>query len=172
MDAAPGFPDTDFPAHQAGAHDLSVTRLIAVPRARLWRCWTEPALLMQWFCPKPWGVSEAEMDVRPGGISRMVMRGPDGTEMPHQGVYLEVVPERKLVFTDAFTSAWVPSGKAFMVGTVLLADAAMPDGAPGTHYTAIAAHWSEADRLQHEAMGFHEGWGIATDQLAALAATL
>jgi uncharacterized protein YndB with AHSA1/START domain len=146
---------------------LTLSRLIPVPRAKLWRCWTEPELLKQWFCPKPWGVSHAEIDVRAGGASHIVMQGPDGQEMPTRGVYLEVVPGEKLVFTDAFVRAWKPSGKAFIVATVTFADEA-----GGTRYQAMVEHWSEADREQHEAMGFHAGWGAAADQLAALAATL
>jgi uncharacterized protein YndB with AHSA1/START domain len=149
------------------AHTLALSRLLPVPRAKLWRCWTEPELLKQWFCPKPWMVTQAEMDLRAGGASLVVMRGPEGQEMPHRGVYLEVVPGEKIVFTDAFVRAWVPSGKAFMVATVTMADEA-----GGTRYIAEVGHWSDEDRKQHEAMGFHEGWGIATDQLAALAGTL
>jgi uncharacterized protein YndB with AHSA1/START domain len=151
-----------------GAHALRLSRVIPAPRAAIWRCWTEPALMKQWFCPPPWAVSHAELDVRPGGGSFIVMRGPDGQEMPSRGLYLEVVPGALLVFTDAFTSAWVPADKPFMVGTIRLADA--PGG--GTQYDAVADHWSAEDRAQHEAMGFHQGWGIATDQLAELAGRL
>ncbi|MRT32877.1 polyketide cyclase, partial [Xylella fastidiosa subsp. multiplex] len=79
----------------------------------LYRCWTEPGLLMQWFCPRPWTTPIVEIDVRAGGSSYFLMRGPDGQEFPNRGVYLEAVPNRKLVFTDAFTSAWEPSEKAF-----------------------------------------------------------
>lgn len=150
-----------------GAHALTLSRVIPAKRTAIWRCWTEPDLLKQWFCPKPWGVSHAELDVRPGGGSLVVMRGPEGQEMPNRGIYLEVVPGEKLVFTDAFTSAWVPGGKPFMVGTILLADAA-----GGTQYDAVVGHWTAEDRAQHEAMGFHQGWGIATDQLAELAGRL
>ena len=145
-------------------HDLTLSRHIKVPRAKLWRCWTEPELLKQWFCPKPWGVSHAELEVRAGGSSLVVMQGPNGEEVPNRGVYLEVVPGERLVFTDAFVRAWEPSAKPFMVGTITMRD---EDG--GTRYEAVCGHWSEADRAQHEAMGFHVGWGIATDQLAALA---
>lgn len=147
---------------------LEIKRTLAAPRDKVWRCWTEPALLPHWFCPKPWGVSHAELDLRPGGQCNVTMQGPNGEVVPNPGVYLAVEPGRRLVFTDAFTSAWVPSGKAFMVGEVLLEDA--PGG--GTLYTARALHWSEADRQQHEDMGFHQGWGVATDQLEALARTL
>lgn len=148
-------------------HDLHLSRFIPAPRAVLWRAWTEPALLMQWFTPRPWTVARAELDVRPGGTSLVVMRSPEGQEFPNAGVYLEVVPGRRLVFTDAYTQAWVPSAKPFMTGTIEFADEA-----GGTRYTALVSHWSAADREAHEKMGFHEGWGAATDQLAALAATL
>jgi uncharacterized protein YndB with AHSA1/START domain len=108
-----------------------------------------------------------EVDVRPGGTSHMIFRGPDGQEFPNRGVYLEVVPDERLVFTDAYTEAWVPSAKPFMTGVLTLSDEA-----GGTRYTAHVLHWSEEDRAQHEERGFHEGWGKATDQLEALARTL
>jgi uncharacterized protein YndB with AHSA1/START domain len=145
-------------------HDLTLTRLIDAPRDKLFRCWTDPELIPLWFCPPPWGVSKAEVDLRSGGSCLIVMRGPEGQEMPNPGVYLEVVPNEKLVFTDAFTSAWEPSEKPFMTGILTFADEAGK-----TRYTATVRHWTAEDKAQHEAMGFHEGWGIATDQLEALA---
>lgn len=154
--------------HPAPAHVLEIKRTLAAPRAAVWRCWTDPALYPLWFCPKPWGVKEATLDLRPGGASCVVMQGPNGEEVPNLGVYLAVQPLERLVFTDAFSSAWVPAGKPFMVGEILLADA--PGG--GTLYTARAMHWSAEALQQHEAMGFHTGWGIAADQLEALAKTL
>ena len=92
-----------------GSHELSITRVFDVPAEKLYRCWTEPALMVQWFTPPPWKTVHVETDVRPGGASYIVMQGPDGTQMPNRGVYLEVIPNRKIVFTDAYTSAWVPS---------------------------------------------------------------
>ena len=147
--------------------ELMLTRLIDAPRAKLWRCWTEPELLKQWFTPPPFTVSHAEMDVRPGGKSLVIMRGPDGQEMSNPGVYLEVVKNEKLVATDAYTADWMPSPKPFMTAIITFADEAGQ-----TRYTARARHWSVEDKEAHEKMGFHTGWGIATDQLAALAATL
>lgn len=148
--------------------DLVLTRDITVPRASLFRCWTEPALIKQWFAPKPWTTPHAETDVRAGGACLMVMRGPDGAEFPNAGVYLEVVANERIVTTDAYTRAWEPSAKPFM--TLVLTFEEL--GAGSTRYTARARHWNEADREAHEKMGFHEGWGQCTDQLAALAATL
>lgn len=151
----------------ADSRDLILTRLIDAPREKLYRAWTEPELLKQWFAPAPVTTPVAELDVRPGGASLIVMRMPDGQEMPNRGVYLEVVPNERLVFTDAYTSAWAPSPKPFM--TVILTFEA--EGGK-TRYTARVRHWTDEDRAAHEKMGFHEGWGLCTDQLAALVAKL
>lgn len=147
--------------------ELVITRLIDAPRATLFRCWTEPELMKRWFVPAPWTLARAEIDLRPGGSSLVVMRDPEGNEYPNPGIYLEVVKDEKLVFTDAYVSAWQPSEKPFMTGIVTFED---EDGK--TRYTARALHWTEEDRKAHEEMGFHEGWGLCADQLAALAATL
>jgi uncharacterized protein YndB with AHSA1/START domain len=149
------------------SRELVLTRLIDVPRAKLWRCWTEPELLKQWFTPPPFTVSRAEMDVRVGGRSLITMRSPDGKDMPIPGTYLEVVKNEKLVFTDAYSGDWEPSQKPFMTAIITFADEAAQ-----TRYIARARHWSVEDREAHEKMGFHTGWGIATDQLTALAKKL
>ena len=148
-------------------HELVLTRIINAPREKLFRAWTEPALITQWFTPPPWKTVHAETDVRAGGASLIVMRGPDGTEMPNRGVYLEVVRNEKIVSTDAYTEAWVPAEKPFM--TLILT---FEDLGGRTRYTARARHWTKEDREAHEKMGFHQGWGIATDQLAALVAKI
>ena len=148
-------------------HELLLTRLLPVARDKLYRCWTEPALIVQWFTPPPWKTVAAEVELRAGGSSLITMQGPDGTQVPNRGVYLEVVPNRRLVFTDAYTGAWEPSAKPFMTGLL-----SFDDEAGGTRYTARVRHWSAEDRDAHEKMGFHAGWGVATEQLAALAATL
>ena len=148
-------------------YDLVITRLIAASPDKLYRCWTEPDLLKHWFVPKPWSVARVEQDLRPGGGCTVVMRAPDGTEMPNPGVYLELVENRRIVFTDAYGPGWVPAAKPFMTAIVTFD----PEGTQ-TRYTARARHWTEEAREQHIAMGFEQGWGICADQLAALAATL
>ena len=149
-------------------HDLVLTREIEAPRDKVWRCWVEPELLKQWFCPKPWFVSEARIDLRPGGEFLTLMNGPNGEQFGDQGVFLEIVDKERLVFTDAFRPGWRPSGRAFMAAEVMLADA----GAGKTRYVGRAMHWTAEARKEHEDMGFHEGWGKAADQLEALARTL
>ena len=153
-----------FPADR----ELVLTRLLNAPREKLFRCWTEPALITQWFTPPPYTTVAAEVDLRPGGSNVITMQSPEGQKIPHHGVYLEVVPNERLVFTDAFTSAWEPSEKPFMTGILTFEDA----GAGRTRYTARVRHWTAADCETHAKMGFHEGWGIATGQLEALAQRL
>ncbi len=143
--------------------ELSINRFIAAPPERVYAAWTRPDLLKQWFAPLPVTVPKVELDVRVGGSTLIVMRLPDGTELPNRGVYLEVVPNRRLVFTDAYTEAWVPAARAF-VTVIVTFD---PEGA-GTRYTARVLHWAAADRETHEKMGFHEGWNQCADQLARL----
>jgi uncharacterized protein YndB with AHSA1/START domain len=147
--------------------ELVLTRVIAVAPEKLFRAWTKPDLLKQWFCPRPWGVARATLDVRTGGLFHVVMLSPEGQEFPNPGVYLDVVPNRRLVFTDAYSEAWVPSAKPFMTGVI---DFENLGGR--TRYTARALHWTDADREAHEKMGFHEGWAKATDQLTELVASL
>lgn len=150
-----------------GPRELSLVRMIDVPPEKVFRAWTEPELLMRWFTPKPWTVSSAELDVRPGGSNVVVMRSPEGQEFPNRGVYLDVVRNERLVLTDAYTEAWKPSDKPFMTAIITF-----ENQGGKTKYTARVLHWNEADRKTHEEMGFHEGWGKATDQLAELVATL
>lgn len=147
--------------------ELVLARIIDAPREKVYRAWTDPGLLTQWFAPLPYTTPHAELDVRPGGASLVVMRGPDGNELPNRGVYLEVVQNERLVFTDAFTAAWEPSEKPFM--TVILT---FEDDGGRTRYTARVRHWSVADREAHEKMGFHQGWALCTDQLEGLARRL
>jgi uncharacterized protein YndB with AHSA1/START domain len=152
-----------FPADR----ELVLTRLIDAPREKLYRAWTDPTLLKQWFAPKPWTTPVVELDVRAGGSVLFVMRSPEGQDMPNHGTYLEVVPNERLVSTDAFTRAWEPSGKPFMLLIVTFED----EGGK-TRYTARVRHWTVEDKEAHEKMGFHEGWGICADQLTALVAKI
>ena len=147
--------------------DLVLTRLIDAPREKVYRAWTDPAVITRWFAPRPWTTARAELDVRPGGSCMVVMADPDGNEFPNPGIYLEVVPNERLVFTDAYTRAWEPSQKPFM--TVILT---FEDEGGKTRYTAVARHWTAEDREAHEKMGFHEGWGQCADQLEEVARSL
>jgi uncharacterized protein YndB with AHSA1/START domain len=148
---------------QTDGRDLSLTCIIDAPPQKVFQAWTDPTLITQWFTPPPFQTISAEMDLRAGGSTLITMRGPDGTEFPNPGLILEVVPGKRLVFTDAYTAAWEPSAKPF--ATFILT---FDDLGGKTRYTALVRHWTTADREAHEAMGFHQGWPVATEQLAAL----
>jgi len=139
---------------------LSVSTFIAAPPERVWAVMTQRQA--DWWCPVPWRTEIVAQEWRPGGRCAMVMHGPDGEAMPNEGVFLEVVPGRRFVTTDAFTAGWVPAGP-FMVGIWEI----MPEGA-GTRYTGSARHWTREARDQHEAMGFTTGWSAVAEQLRQL----
>ena len=150
------------------AHELVLTRLMDAPADKLFRCWTDPALLKQWFAPKPYTTPVVEMDLRVGGATNIVMKSPEGQEMSNPGTILDVVPGRKLVFTDAYTGDWMPrEGAPFMTAVITFE----PEGGK-TRYTATVRHWSDEDVKKHDAMGFYQGWGICADQLETLAQTI
>src|SRR5215213_6740143 len=110
------------PPGKSPNRELVITRIIDAPRQRIFRAWTDPELLKQWFAPHPWTTPVAELDVRPGGACLIVMRSPQGEDMPNRGVYLEVVENERIVSTDAYVRAWEPSGKPFMTVIVTFED--------------------------------------------------
>src|SRR3546814_3207846 len=80
-----------------------------------------------------------------------------------EGVILEVIPERKVVFTDAFAMGWIPK-KPFILGVFSFE----PEG-EGTRYRGIARHWDDAAMKQNQEMGFEQGWSAVAAQLAEVA---
>ena len=151
--------------------DLVLERTVDVPRELVWKAWTDPEQLKKWFTPAPWTTPDCEIDLRPGGIFRTVMRSPEGEEYDNAGCYLEIVENEKLVWTNALEPGYRPARESeeaagddlVFTGVVMLE----PHGT-GTKYTAIAIHRDEADRARHEEMGFHAGWAKALEQLVAV----
>ena len=147
--------------------DLVLERVVDVPRELVWAAWTRPEHLRKWFTPAPWTVADCEIDLRPGGIFRTVMRSPEGKEFPNIGCYLEVVPNERLVWTDALLPGYRPAENPFMTAIITL-----ESQGKGTRYTAVAIHRDDAGRKKHEDMGFYQGWGKALDQLVAHVKTM
>ena len=161
--------------HQADARlDLVLERVVDVPRPLVWAAWTKPEHLKRWFTPAPWQTVDAEIDLRPGGIFRTVMRGPEGQEFANTGCMLEVVENEKLVWTGALGPGFRPrSGMPDAhVPFVMTAIIALEDAPGGTKYTATVIHGDEDACLKHAQMGFHHGWSAALDQLVALVRTM
>lgn len=149
------------------SHELFIELELDAPAEKLYRCYTDQKLLQQWFAPKPWTIKSTDIDVRPGGRFNFVMASPEGQEFPNTGLFLEVVPNKKIVTTDAITPDFKPSGP-FMVAEITFEDL----GNGKTKYRAVARHWNEETKKQHVEMGFEPGWTQTARQLEALAKTI
>lgn len=145
--------------------DLVIERELPVSPDPVWRAWTDAELLKQFFAPKPFETPRAELDVRPGGRFFSVMRSPDGDEFENEGCYLEVVENSKLVWTTVMAAGYRPVTSPMPFTAVLELE---PTADGGTRYRAVAIHQEAAGKEQHEAMGFHEGWGQVIDQMVEL----
>ncbi len=145
-------------------HELSITRFIAAPPAKVWDVMTNR--IEEWWCPKPWRAEFDNLARQVGGTANCTMFGPDGEIHPHPGTVLAWDEGRRFAFTDAIVGDLEPAGP-FMIG-IWSIEAAEFEGIGGTRYTARARHWTEADSARHEEMGFTEGWGACADQLVAL----
>ena len=146
-------------------HDLVISRLLKAPRAALWRAWTEPERLKEWWCPKPWVTEVRAFELRPGGAFHTFMSGPDGGTSDNPGCFLEIVPGERIVSTSMLLGGWRPA-TPWMAMTAVIGFA---DEAGGTRYTATAMHPDAATRDKHAEMGFFEGWNLCIDQLDAYA---
>lgn len=140
--------------------DLHFTRTLAVPRSLVWECWTSPEHIPHFFVPRPHRVTACEIDLRVGGKFDTTF-DVDGNIMENKGVWLELIENEKLVFTDTYSEGWKPNPDPFMTAILLLGET--KDG--GTEYTAIARHRSAETAEQHKAMGFYDGWGTVVTQL-------
>lgn len=154
-----------LPPNATASRELVISRVIDAPCDRVFRAWTQH--LAEWWGPHGMKTRVLAMDLRPGGAFRTVMRAPDGTEYPTRGVFLEILPNERIVFTDGYEPGWMPAEDHFMTAVITLEPSA--DGK--TRYTARVLHKSVADRERHEQMGFYQGWGECLDQLAAVAAS-
>jgi uncharacterized protein YndB with AHSA1/START domain len=156
--------------------DLVLERTLDAPIDLVWEAYTKPEHLKRWFAPKPYEITEMELDLRPGGIFRLRMVGPDGFDTGHgvPGCVLEVAEREKLVWTSALGPGYRPNNtgegcESFpFTAVVTFADA----GNGKTQYRAVALHKDMADRETHEKMGFQEGWGTVAGQLAEYARSL
>jgi uncharacterized protein YndB with AHSA1/START domain len=146
--------------------DLRIDRVIRAPRGRLWRAWTDPRDLARWWLPAPMRCRVDRLDVVPGGAFVTSM-SEDGTAfVPHvDACFVVVEPGERIVFTNALDSGWRPARPEPVAMT---AEITFRDHPQGTEYRATVRHANPASRAHHEQLGFADGWGTVTAQLAAI----
>lgn len=161
--------------------EFVITRVFDAPRELVFDAWTEPRHMAQWWGPRTFTNPVCEMDVRPGGAYRIVMRSPDGIEYPLTGVYREVVKPVRLVMTmDAseHPKEWHdlidphrakddhnPAGE--MLSTVTF-----EEFQGKTKVTVRVLLKSAAVRDSMVKMGMNEGWSQSLDRLGELLAKI
>jgi uncharacterized protein YndB with AHSA1/START domain len=149
--------------------DLQINRLIKAPRALVWKAWTDPQHLKEWWCPKPWTTEVLDFELRPSGAFHTLMRGPGGESSDNPGSFLEIVTGSRIAFTSALVRDWRPAPNAWMPFTAIIT---LDDEGSGTRYVATVLHKDKETRDQHEKMGFYDGWGTVITQLEAYASAL
>ena len=156
--------------------DLVLERTLDAPLDLVWKAYTDPEHMKQWWAPRPYRTPEVDIDWRPGGIFHFVMTGPDGFREDSAGCVLEYVPNERVAWTSALGPGFRPndlSGKDGCEAFAFTAVVTFADAGNGkTAYKAVALHKNSTDRDTHEKMGFQEGWGTCAAQLEEVAQTL
>ncbi len=146
--------------------DLILERIVDVSPELVFRAWTTPKHLTPWFCPKPYRTIECEIDLKPGGIFFVQMADPNGNKLPATpGCYLEIVPNRRLVWTSALGPGFRPHDSSVAPWFFTASLTFDPHGDGGCKYTATAIHATKVHAAAHDKMGFTHGWAIVLDQL-------
>ncbi len=156
------------------AKDLVLERETHLTPNQLWRAWTEAELIKQWFTPKPWKTADCAMELWPGGRFMTTMEGPEGESFTGESCVLEVVPDRRLVWSSALLPGFRPKktpSDPSEGGFVFTAVIEMEPREGGSYYRVTLIHGDKAAKNQHDGMGFQSGWGAAFDQLVDLMST-
>jgi uncharacterized protein YndB with AHSA1/START domain len=147
-----------------GEREITVTRSFDAPRASVFEAWTKPDLLKRWlYGPEEWRLAVCEIDLRVGGAARFVWRQGDGTEMGMSGVYREIAPPERIIFTEVWDEDW--TGGETLV-TLLLAEQAGT-----TLVTQTMLYSSGASRDAVLQTGMEKGIALSYDRLAKLLAS-
>jgi uncharacterized protein YndB with AHSA1/START domain len=148
----------------AAERELVITRTFDAPARLLFKAWSTREHIMKWFGPVGWPVTMCEMEFRVGGRWRMAMTGQSGERnTPFGGTYLEIVPDRKIVFDNAFEQP----GAEKMIMTITFEEKG--GRTTLTHRTLFA---SAKMKREYLGMGFIDGTNSGLDQLADVVAAL
>jgi uncharacterized protein YndB with AHSA1/START domain len=140
--------------------EVVITRVFDAPRELVFKAWTDPKIMKEWYGPKMFTNTVCELDVRVGGAWRIVMRGPDGVEYPGRGVYREIVKPERLVFTSEATDK---EGKVILAG---LATVTFAEEDRKTKLTLRMRATAMVDYAVAYLAGMEPGWAQSLDGLA------
>lgn len=149
---------------------LTLERTFRAPVALVWQLWTEPAYVAMWWGIKGCTIPVCDLDVRPGGLWRIDMQTPDGTVYRNGGQYIEVLPERLLVYSDVpdeATAEWegdVPGTRRNSVGFAATGEL--------TRLSIAISFATAEDRERFLGFGIDKGIAQSLDTLDALIARL
>lgn len=142
--------------------EITLTRVYDAPRVLVFKAWTDPKQLARWWGPKMFTNPVCEVDARPGGELRIVMRAPDGNDYPMRGVFREVVAPERLVFTNIAVDN---HDQPIIDGltTVLFAE----EGGK-TRITIHTRGTAKVDYARQYLQGMEQGWTGSLEKLAEL----
>jgi uncharacterized protein YndB with AHSA1/START domain len=147
----------------AGKREAVITRIFDAPRDLVFKAWTDPKHVAQWWGPKCFTNPVCELDARPGGAIRIDMRGPDGVVYPMKGVFREIVPPERLVFTSSTFENEEGNPQLEAIHTVTFED---QDGK--TKLTLHAVVTKAGPGTEMALSGMEQGWSQSFDKLAEL----
>ncbi len=165
-------------AKPANAREFVLTRTFKAPRALVFEAWTDPRLMAKWWGPAVFTNPVCEMDVRVGGKYRIVMRSPAGKDFPLQGVYREVVPNERIVFTDNWEEhpdefiAMLPKNPDGSTAKESINAVTFEDHDGGTLLTIRSLFETAAVREGMEKMQMRKGWLESLVKLESLTETM
>jgi uncharacterized protein YndB with AHSA1/START domain len=151
---------------QTAKRELTITRVFKAPRAKVWDAWTNPEILKQWWAPAPWKVADLQLELKPGGVWRYAMEGPDGSKGYSQAVYREIDAPQRLVYTDAFSDAEGNINPDLPEMLITATFDELEDGSTRVMWVTKFAKPEDLDKIME--MGFREGVTQACEQLDQL----
>jgi uncharacterized protein YndB with AHSA1/START domain len=149
------------PIVKPAERELVIERIFDAPRELVWKAWTDPKHVAQWWGPRGFTNPVCEMDVRPGGAILIHMRGPDGVVYPAKGVFREIVEPERLVFTDSAFEDEDGNPQLEVLTTVTFAE----QGGK-TKLTLHAIVIKSTPAVAEALAGMEEGWSQSLDKLA------
>ncbi|HDS00980.1 MAG TPA: hypothetical protein ENO22_03210 [candidate division Zixibacteria bacterium] len=151
-------------AANTGTHEIVISRELDAPRALVWKAWTDPEHIEEWWGPEGFSTEVEELDLKEGGKWRYVMIGQDGKRYPSEGVFKEIVKPDRITSTDEFGEDFENSASLDLPHGIIVTTL-FEDLRGKTELTVRIMHRTAEDKKKHQDMGVMEGWNSSLDCL-------